>query len=60
MAQHRLVIEELLGDYLDRKLEVHHIDCNGLNNNIENLKLVTGKEHKIIHLKDNVHKRWQR
>ena len=46
---HRYVMEQ----YLDRKLRpdevVHHIDGNKLNNNIENLKIMTRGEHSKLH-----------
>lgn len=39
--------------YLGRKLRpdeiVHHIDGNKLNNNIENLKIMTRGEHSKLH-----------
>ena len=35
--------------YLDRKLEVHHKDFNKLNNNIDNLEILTKSEHIRLH-----------
>lgn len=58
VRQHRLIIEKKIGRLLDKAEVVHHIDRNGLNNNVDNLQLLTSKEHKIIHLRDTVHKRW--
>lgn len=51
VAEHRIVMEERLGRYLEKKEAVHHIDGNTLNNNIINLFLYktngyhTAKEH---------------
>lgn len=38
-AEHRIVMEQLLGRYLEPQEVVHHIDENKQNNNPENLKL---------------------
>lgn len=46
VRRHRLVMEEKLGRYLTKEEEIHHKDGNGLNNNIENLQLISSKsEH---------------
>ena len=58
VREHRLVMEKCLGRYLSRDEVVHHIDGDTLNNEIINLKLTNGKEHRRMHLKDTVHKRW--
>ncbi len=42
---HVFLMEEHLGKPLPKGYEVHHIDGNKHNNNIENLELVTRKEH---------------
>ena len=43
----------LMEQVLDKKLEsddhIHHIDGNPLNNNIQNLKVMKLKEHKLYH-----------
>ena len=52
IREHRLIMEEHLGRYLTREEVVHHIDEDGLNNNINNLELLSGAEHRRKHLKD--------
>lgn len=44
---HRLIMEDVLGRYLDKEEVVHHIDGNRLNNFEENLELL---ENNIVHL----------
>lgn len=46
---HRLIMEVHLGRKLSSNEIVHHIDENKLNNNIENLQLVSRSEHMRIH-----------
>ncbi|MFT9003767.1 MAG: YopX family protein [Liquorilactobacillus hordei] len=48
VALHRLIMENHLGRYLNKRTElVHHIDGNRSNNDISNLKLTTPQEHFI-------------
>lgn len=47
--QHRLVMEGVIGRYLDSKEHVHHIDGNPLNNKPSNLQIVTVREHHRLH-----------
>lgn len=42
---HRLVMEIELGKLLSRKEEVDHIDHNGLNNQVRNLRIVTRSQN---------------
>lgn len=60
VREHRLIAEKYLLNnensvivneerYLNPDYEVHHIDENPLNNDIENLIIVTKSEHRIIH-----------
>ena len=58
VREHRLIMEEHLGRYLTKSEVVHHKDEDTLNNNLSNLELLSGAEHRRFHLKDSVHKRW--
>lgn len=55
IMEHRLIIEQSIGRYLEPYEEVHHIDYNKFNNSLDNLMLVTKEEHRRIHLKDTIH-----
>jgi hypothetical protein len=48
--KHRWVMEQHLGRKLERHEVVHHIDGNTLNNNLENLKVMSDIDHKQFHL----------
>ena len=49
VREHRLVMEDYLGRYLDTFEIVHHIDEDKLNNKIENLELCTRTSHTSYH-----------
>lgn len=43
--EHRYIMEQKIGRYLEKWEEVHHIDGNGLNNSPENLIIMKKSEH---------------
>jgi len=49
VREHRLVMEEFLGRFLDVGECVHHMDENKLNNSIENLELMLIEDHVRLH-----------
>ena len=51
---HRLVMEQKLGRYLTPSEIVHHIDHDKLNNDVNNLELVTQSTHRTIHNKESM------
>ena len=52
LSEHRLVAEFSLGRKLKTGELIHHKDYNSLNNAIDNLVVMTKKEHDILHTKD--------
>jgi len=59
VRQHRLVMEEHLGRYLDKNEIVHHIDGNKLNNSLDNLEVITRVEHARSHYEEKLGNRWK-
>lgn len=49
MPEHRKIWEEINGA-IPEGMHIHHKDCNHANNAIENLELVTPKEHRQRHV----------
>jgi len=52
IMEHRLVMEKMIGRYLERHEVVHHIDHNKQNNNEDNLLLMTKENHARMHSKE--------
>lgn len=44
-----MIMEKHLGRKLTNDEVIHHIDGNGLNNNLDNLMVMTKAEHQILH-----------
>ncbi len=53
ILEHRLIMEKEIGRILQPNEYIHHINGNGKDNRIENLKLVGKREHQQIHLGAN-------
>jgi len=51
--EHRLIMENFLGRKLEFNEVVHHIDGNGKNNSLSNLKIMSRKEHSKLHFNLN-------
>ena len=49
VMEHRLVMENSIGRYLEKDESVHHINRNRKDNRIENLQLMTRSEHAKLH-----------
>lgn len=67
VLEHRLIAEKYLLNnensieingkkYLKPEFDVHHIDKNKQNNKLENLKIITKKEHSKLHIKEKIKK----
>ena len=54
IKEHIKVMEEFLGRKLNKNECVHHINENKLDNNIENLQLLTRGEHSSLHRKKEI------
>ena len=53
---HRLIMEAKIGRYIESNEIVHHIDGDKLNNDINNLELLSDQEHTLKHIKAKVSK----
>lgn len=51
IPEHVAIMEELIGRHLNPEEIVHHIDHNSLNNNLDNLQLMTAHDHLSYHAK---------
>ena len=58
IKEHRLVMEKHIGRKLLRTEHIHHVDGNKENNHIDNLLLVSPKQHTIIH-NNKQDKKWK-
>ena len=47
--EHRLIMESHLGRYLTPDEHIHHINLNPSDNRIENLMVVTKRQHQLLH-----------
>jgi hypothetical protein len=58
IAFHRWVVEQMLGRELCSAEVVHHVDGNPLNNDSENLVVLSRSEHHRLHATGSHRKRW--
>ena len=49
---HRLIMANAIGCGIPSNYHVHHIDGNTINNDLNNLRLLTQAEHNSVHKKD--------
>lgn len=54
VCEHILIMEDKIKRYLNNNEIIHHIDKNKMNNNIENLQLMTISEHHKLHYKERI------
>jgi hypothetical protein len=57
VMEHRLVMEDFLGRYLEPDEKIHHIDGDKKNNLLENLQLMSLEDHTSLHHKGKVGRR---
>lgn len=50
VKEHRLVMERHLGRKMDPSEHIHHINGDGLDNRVENLQVVSNREHHMIEI----------
>ena len=54
IGEHNLISSDVLGEEIKNSNKVvHHIDGNGCNNSLENLKIMNRKEHMSLHIKQS-------
>jgi len=47
--EHRLIVENSIERKLKRYESIHHIDGNGMNNDLANLEIINEREHVSLH-----------
>jgi len=60
VREHIIVMEESIGRYITDDECVHHINKDTLDNRIDNLQLMTKKEHALLHSKTNTKGRFKK
>lgn len=56
IPEHRILMEKYLGRKLTNKEHIHHINGNRNDNRIENMMILTHREHMRLHYPEKSHK----
>ena len=59
VREHRLIMEEYLGRYLNSNELIHHLNGNKLDNRVANLELISRSEHIKLHKEQLYKARWR-